>query len=90
MNGGALRLVGRQFVAVAEVDGSTSVNTVDDASYCVKCKFFFFILIFLKKDFFSVANACFVQHAFPYNTKELPSFTRAYHSPSGGNFHSKG
>ena len=70
-----------QFVAVVEVEGGTPVNTVDEASYCVKCKFFFFFFIFLKKHFFSVANACFVQHAFPCNERILPSFTRAYHSP---------
>ena len=46
-------------------DGNTPVNTVDEASYYVKCKFFFSFVIF------SVANACFVQHAFPYNTKKI-------------------
>ena len=79
-----------QFVAVVEVEGGTPVNTVDEASYCVKCKFFFFFFIFLKKHFFSVANACFVQHAFPCNTKEycLPLLVHTTRHVSGGTLNS--
>ena len=79
-----------QLVAVVEVGGGTPVNTVDEACYCVKCKFFFFFFIFLKKHFFSVANACFVQHAFPCNTKEycLPLLVHTTRHVSGGTFHS--
>jgi len=75
-------LGGRQFIAVVEVDGSTPVNTVDEASYCVKCKFFFFFFNFSKETLLFRSQCLFratcisLQHE-----RILPSFTRAYHSP---------
>ena len=56
-------------------DGNTPVNTVDEASYYVKCKFFFSFVIFPSPMLVS-CNMHFLT-----TRKKLPSFTRAHHSP---------